>query len=45
MMLVFMDLVSGYLLFEEVAEDRTSTTWYALVEARLDALGVRVGTS
>ena len=42
MMLVFMDLVSGYLLFEEVAEDRTSTTWYALVEARLDALGVGV---
>src|SRR5262252_11201294 len=42
MMLVFMDLVSGYLLFEEVAEDRTYTTWYALVEARLDALGVGV---
>ncbi len=42
MMLVFMDLVSGYLLFEEVAEDRTSTTWYALVEARLEALGVGV---
>ena len=42
MMLVFMDLVSGYLLFEEVAEDRTSPTWYALVEARLEALGVGV---
>src|SRR5256712_4778967 len=42
MMLVFMDLVSGYLLFEEVAEDRTYTTWYALVEARLEALGVGV---
>ncbi len=26
MMLVFMDLVSGYLLFEEVAEDRTYAT-------------------
>src|SRR2546427_12216329 len=39
MMLVFMDLVSGYLLFEEVAEDRTYPTWYALVEARLEALG------
>jgi hypothetical protein len=37
-----MDLVSGYLLFEEVAEDRTYTTWYALVEARLEALGVGV---
>src|SRR5712691_7353481 len=42
MMLVFMDLVSGYLLFEEVAEDRPSTTWDALVEARLEALGVGV---
>src|SRR2546425_706753 len=39
MMLVFMDLVSGYLLFEEVAEDRTYPAWYALVEARLEALG------
>jgi len=42
MMLVFMDLVSGYLLFEEVAEDRTYATWQALVEARLKALGVGV---
>lgn len=42
MMLVFMDLVSGYLLFEEVAEDRTYATWQALVEARLEALGVGV---
>src|SRR6266568_1720858 len=30
------------LLFEEVAEDRTYTTGYALVEARLEALGVGV---
>ena len=42
MMLVFMDLVSGSLVFEEVAEDRTSTTWYALAEARLEALEVGV---
>jgi hypothetical protein len=42
MMLVFMDLISGYLLFEEVAEDRTYATWYALVEARLEVLGVGV---
>ena len=40
-MLVFMDLVSGYLLFEEVAEDRTYATWQALVEARLEASGSR----
>ena len=42
MMLVFMALVSGYLVFEEVAEDRSYDTWYALVEARLEALGARV---
>src|SRR6266446_7190697 len=42
MMLGFMDLVSGYLLFEEVAEDRTYTTWYILVAARREALGVEV---
>jgi hypothetical protein len=39
MMLVFMDLVSGSRLVEEVAEDRSYDTWYALVEARLEALG------
>ncbi len=42
MMLVFMDLVSGYLVFEEIAADRTYATWQALVEARLEALGVGV---
>jgi Family of unknown function (DUF6399)/IclR helix-turn-helix domain len=42
MMLVFIDLVSGYLLFEEVAEDRTYDTWYALVETRLATLGTDV---
>ena len=26
---VFMDLVSGYWLFEEVAEDRSHGTWHA----------------
>ncbi len=42
MMLVFMDLVSGYVLVEEVAEDRTYATWYSLVEARLKTLGTGV---
>ena len=42
MMVVFMDLVSGYLVIEEVADDRTYETWHTLVEARLEALGVRV---
>ena len=42
MMLVCMDLKTGYLLLEEVAEDRTSTTWKALVDERLKALGAHV---
>jgi hypothetical protein len=42
MMLVFMDLVSGSLLFEEVAEDRSYDTWHTLVQARLEVLGVEV---
>ena len=37
MILVFMDLKTGYLLREEVAEDRTYTTWKALVDERLKA--------
>ena len=39
MILVLMDLATGYLLLEEVADDRTYPTWKALVEERLKALG------
>jgi Family of unknown function (DUF6399)/IclR helix-turn-helix domain len=42
MMLVFMDLRTGYLLLEEVAEDRTYATWKAGVDERLKALGTDV---
>jgi hypothetical protein len=42
MLLVFIDLVSGSLVFEEVAEHRTYETWYALVETRLETLGTDV---
>jgi hypothetical protein len=42
MILVFMDLATGYLLLEEAAEDRTYATWHALVEERLKALGTHV---
>jgi hypothetical protein len=42
MMLVLMDLRTGYLLLEDVAEDRTYTTWKAGVDARLTALGAGV---
>ena len=42
MMLVFMDLASGYLVMEEVVVDRTYDTWKGLVQARLKTLGVSV---
>lgn len=42
MMLVFMDLASGYLLMEEVAVDRTYDTWDTLIKARLKTFGVAV---
>jgi hypothetical protein len=42
MILVFMDLSTGYLLLEEVAEDRSFATWQALVEERLKGLGTGV---
>ena len=42
MMLVFMDLASGYLLMEEVAGDRSYDTWYACINARLQTLGIGV---
>jgi hypothetical protein len=42
LMLVFMDLPTGYLLLEEVAEDRTYATWKSLVDKRLKALGTEV---
>ena len=42
MMLVFMDLASGYLLIEEPAEDRTYDTWHTRVTTRLKTLGTRV---
>jgi hypothetical protein len=42
MILVFMDLSTGYLLLEEMAEDRTYATWKMLVEERLKGLGTGV---
>lgn len=38
-MLVFRDLPTGYLVLEDVADDRTCATWKAAVDARLQALG------
>jgi len=37
-----MDLSTGYLLLEEVAEDRTYATWKILLEERLKGLGTGV---
>ena len=41
-MLVFQDVPTGYLVLEDVADDRTFATWKALVDARLKALGTAV---
>jgi hypothetical protein len=42
LMLVFMDLASGYLLMEEVAVDRSYDTCYDAVNTRLKTLGIGV---
>ena len=42
MMLVFMDLATGYLLMEEVAADRCFETWYDGVNERLTTFGTEV---
>ena len=42
LMLVFMDLASGYLLMEEVAMDRTYDTWYGCINGRLKTFGIGV---
>src|ERR1051325_5038533 len=41
MMLVFMDLASGYLLMEAVAVDRSYHTWYSGVNERLMTFGTQ----
>jgi len=42
MMLVFMDLPSGYLLFEKIADNRRYDTWQSFVAERLADLGAVV---
>jgi hypothetical protein len=42
MMLVFQDVSTGYMVQEEVSDDRTYATWKALVDERLQALGTSV---
>jgi hypothetical protein len=42
MMLVFMDLATGYLLMEEVATDRSFDTWFDRTNERLTTFGTNV---
>ena len=42
MMLVFMDLATGYVLMEEVATDRSFDTWYDRANDRLTTFGTEV---
>src|SRR5690348_8505343 len=42
MMLVFMDLATGYLLLEEVAADRSFDTWFDRANERLTTFGTEV---
>src|SRR5439155_20370852 len=42
MILIFQDVSTGYIVQEEVADDRTYATWKAVVDARLTALGTEV---
>ena len=42
LMVVFQDVPTGYLVLEDVADDRTCATGNALVDARLKALGTEV---
>ncbi|MHC4157065.1 MAG: DUF6399 domain-containing protein [Planctomycetota bacterium] len=42
MMLVFMDLATGYLLMEEVTVDRSFDTWYDRANGRLKTFGTEV---
>lgn len=42
LILVLMDLNSGYLLVETIAEDRCYDTWYEKTKPRLEGLGIEV---
>jgi hypothetical protein len=42
LVLIFLDLPTGYILLEEAAADRSYATWKALGDKRLEALGAPV---
>lgn len=43
LILVLMDLSSGYLLLESIQDDRSFETWFARAAPRLEALGIQPG--
>jgi hypothetical protein len=42
MVLILLDLTTGYIVLEETADDRSYATWHALVDQRLEALRAQV---
>ena len=42
MVLILLDLTTGYVVLEETADDRSYATWHTLVDQRLEALRARV---
>lgn len=42
LILVLMDLQSGYLILEDISDDRCYETWYAKTAPRLESLGITV---
>jgi len=42
LILVLMDLRSGYLLLENISDDRCFDTWFSKAKPRLDALGIDI---
>ena len=42
MILVFMDLASGYIFFEEEAQNRSYETWMEKVQKTINKLGISI---
>jgi len=42
LILVLMDLRSGYLLLEDISDDRCFDTWFSKAKPRLDAIGIDI---
>ncbi|MCI5208891.1 MAG: hypothetical protein D3910_08870 [Candidatus Electrothrix sp. ATG2] len=44
LILVFMDLSSGYLILEDIVDDRSFDTWFEILKPRLEQLGIGNGS-